>query len=202
MPEFDSVKVKDQLGRPEDVGVVIKRFTETAILESNTVAVNHKSIGASFILGHQANGVLGVTSGVTGKQVTLGESARVLTLWAIASPNKIHREHYRDNYFKNASTTGDWAVTSGELGLSAGEIAVSSSVAYNDGTVSKVTLSVTPSSGSASNLMLQVSANGGSIWMDVVNNRETIVTATGVDLRYKIAASASVIIAETLLTYG
>jgi hypothetical protein len=78
--------------------------------------------------------------------------------------------------------------------------AQSASVAYNDGTISRVVFTVQGTN--TSNLTLYVSADGGSHFETVVASTETSLVYTGTDLRWKIVASGSATLSLVQITYG
>lgn len=202
MTEYDSVKVKDQLGRPEDKGITIKRFDDTVIPEVGPTEVFKRDITNSFILSDATNGRLGVYNGAGGKQIVLGWDDRDKLLTVVSNPNKIFHEHFRHTYFKDAATTADWAVSEGQLNFTTGEIAQSTSIALLDGTIYKSTINVIVFSGSVSNLAFQLSADGGSHWENVTHATEHSFTVTGTDLRFKITASGTVTVTDIDVAYS
>jgi len=202
MVEYDAVKVRDQLGRPENKGLGIVRKKADLVIEDNTVIIETEYIGHSFILGHSVNGVLGVANGVDGEQIVLGEAGRSTTLIQKLNPNKVFRENFRDNYFEDTGvTTADWADTEGELDMTSGEIAQSDSIAYKDGVISKAIITITLSSGSVSDLAIQLTANGGTNWEDVSDSTEHSFANVGEELKFKITASGSVTITKIRVSY-
>ena len=120
MAEFDALKVKDQLGRPEDKNITVKRFTETVITEDNVVVLTKKSLGNSWIVGSHRNGIVGTnTNTINGLQQVVGESGRTEVLHRVVNTNGIFREHFRDTYFKDApNTTANWNTTLHRLSMS------------------------------------------------------------------------------------
>ena len=203
MVEYDRIKVKDQLGRPEDKAITVKRFREEVVIESNTLFITHSHIGNSLILGNVTNGVLGIKLADNGSQVVLGAASASTTVAIVASPNKVYREHFTDTNFRDtgSATTADWAATAEELAFTSGEIAQSREVAYNDGVVQAATLSVTVKTGSSSDLTLQLSANGGSDWETVTLDNEHTFVKTGSDLRFKFTAAGTVTLSLVKIQY-
>jgi len=219
MPEYDSIKVKDQLGRPEDVGFTIKRFTDTVIVEVLSTVVTRQNIGSevgiygnpvfgiygtskyggyaqtSFILGNSLAGVLG--SSILGSQVSSPE------LMSVVNVNKVYKEYFRDNYFENSgSSTADWAISSGELSFTNTEIAQSNPVAYADGTIVRATLSMNFSSGSSGLILSELSANGGNNFETVTNNVSHLFTNTGSSLIFRLTSSGTAVITNLNIDYS
>ena len=216
MVQYDSVKVKDQLDRAQDTAIQIKRFTDTIVIEDTPTVISTETIGDSWIWDSASNGEWGddewgyslsfvLSSSVAGLlgSATLGETGRLTTLQVVTSPNKVFKEYFGDNYFEDTGvTTADWASVSGQLDFTTGEIAQSNEVAYNDGTISKATITVTVSSGVVTNLAFQLTADGGSNWESVTHATEHAFTNTGTDLRFKITASGTVTVTEIRVSYS
>jgi len=203
MVEFDSVKVKDQLGRPEDQGFFIKRRNETVIIEDNTVEITKKSLGNSWIVGSATNGLVGPNTGtVGGGQQVVGASGRTEVLQAVVNPGKIFRDRFYDNYFEDTGeTTADWGDTSNQLAFTNGEIAQSRSIAYNDGTVTKVLITATASSGDTANLTVTATADGTN-WESITLGTEHSFSNTGTNLKFKIVASDTVVLNYIRVAYS
>ena len=194
MVEFDSIKIKDQLGRPENKGISVKRPIDTIIVESNTAHIDKKTPGHSFILSHWKNSILGIPAlGMDGSQIVLGDAGRTTTLQRVVSPGKIYREHFRDSYYSDTTkTTADWAVTLGQLDFTAGEVAESTAIAYNDGTVATATFNAEASTGDLTELTYKLSADGGSNWKTVTHATQHAFSNTGTDLRLRILGGGGV----------
>lgn len=201
--EFDSIKVKDQLGRPEDKGIFVKRKDETVIVEEGPTHIQTRTLGNAWIVGTATNGIVGINTGtVGGGQQVVGGSGRVLTLKTVVNPNNIFREHFSTNYFEDTgTTTADWADTEGELNLTNGEIAQSNEIAYATGTITSAKIIATASAGDISDLAFQLTADGGSNWENVTHATEHTFTNTGTDLRFKITASGNVTITKVTVSY-
>jgi hypothetical protein len=204
MVEFDSIKVKDQLGRPEDKGFTTKRYTETVIVEEGATTINRETIGNSFILGHSTNGVLGIADAVNDEQIVLGEDNRVTTLLSVTNPNNVFKERFDFSTFDDTgSTTADWNVgDSGILEMTNGEIAQSLTIAKTGTTWTRATMSCTFNTGDSSDGTFQLSADGGINWETVTLGTEHTFTNTGTDLRFKITASDTVDISEVRISYS
>jgi len=185
MVGMPSTENKEALTVPDDTkDIDINRVNERVLLEENSTVGVRNTYGTSFILGSASNAVLGTNA--------LGAASRVETTLWIVSPNNIFREHFRDTFFEAGATTAGWGDTSGQLDFTNTEIAVSNSIALNDGTVLKGTVSVVLSTGSLSDLSFELSADGGSTFESVTHNVEHTFTVTGTDLRFRITASGTV----------
>lgn len=170
-------ETKEAITVPDDTkDTETNRVNEKIIMEEDATKVWRNTYGSSFILGSSTHGILGTSK--------LGESARVVTLHSVVNPNNVFREHFRDNTFEDTGeTTADWGDTEGELSIVDGEIAQSTSIAFNDGNISRATMNVALSSGSIGNLLLKISADGGSTWDVISNGVESILSSSGTDLR-------------------
>ena len=197
MVEFDSIKIKDQLGRPEDKNINIKRKTETLVVESNTVHINKKSLGNSWIVGSATNGLVGTNTATEGGgQQVVGASGRVDVLQRVVNPNKIYREHLRDTFYRDdsAGNTADWDTTNFRIAMSDSSnhatvyntIATSGSVAYADGTITKATFSVDETKWNPNDQIILRACADGSSWEDVTNGTEHSFEVTGTDGRWMI----------------
>ena len=121
MVEYDIVKIKDQMGRPENKNFTVQRPSQDLIIESNTLKIYKQNLGDSWIVGSSTNGLVGTNTATEGGgQQVVGASGRdALTdhLWRAVNPDKIYREHFTDTWFKSAVTTADWAVNPEELSM-------------------------------------------------------------------------------------
>ena len=86
------------------------------------------------------------------------------------------------------ATTATWDNANKWLSFTAGQIGQSTSIRYNDGTISSATLTATIDSGSFDFYM---SADGGTNWESVSNGVTYTFANTGTDLRWKIVENAS-----------
>lgn len=197
MVEFDAIKIKDQLGRPENKNIIVKRFSQDVVVEANTVTMKKNYDGHSFILGHTTNGVLGTANGIDGSQIVLGEANRSIVLHRVFNPTDVYREHFRDTNFQDTDepNTADWDTTNFRLAMSTSAnhatvyntIAQSESIRYNDGTTITATLSCTETKWNPADLIkYYLTANGGATWEVVTKNTQHTFTVTGTDLKYRV----------------
>ena len=178
------------------------RVEELIIIEEQATQGSDQTYGNSFILGSAVNGVLGVANGENGSQIGLGEQNRLTTVQWVVNPNNIYRERFRDALFEDTGvTTADWGDTVGQLDFTNTEIAQSLAVAYNDGTISSATITLTVSSGVIGDLTILLSANGGGAWEAATNNVSHVFTVTGTDLRFKITAAGTVTVTYIRIAY-
>ncbi len=193
MPEYDSVKVKDQLGRPEDVGVFIKRKEETCTVEEGPTVISTVDVSSRTIWERDA-----WSSDSSYDWEGDAKPANVVT--TVVNRNNIYREHFSNAFFEDTgSTTADWADTVGELDMTAAEIAQSNEIALNTGTITAAKITATLSAGVVGDLAFQLTANGGSNWENATHNTIHTFTNTGTDLRFKITASVEVKINQILV---
>ena len=110
MTEYDEIKVKDQLGRPEDKGITIRRFTETVVPEVCSTVITRQCVAgdtliwgnpiygiwgqykwgniaqASFVLGNPYYGILGTSQ--------LGSQTSSPVTLFVVNPNQIYKEYF------------------------------------------------------------------------------------------------------------
>lgn len=191
MPEYDSVKVKDQLGRPEDVGFSIKRFTDTIIIEELSTVITKRDVSTDTIWGNFNWNESNWDDTYDNSPVTK----------FVVNPNRTYNEYFRDDYFKDATTTADWASTPGELSFTNGKIAQSKSIALNDGVINQATISMEFNSGSSGLITSELSADNGSNFESVTNNIVHNFTNSGTSLIFKLTSSGTAIITKIKINY-
>lgn len=114
MAEFDSIKVKDQLGRPEDKGIFVKRKVETLVIDDDDLRLFKKSIGNSWIVGSPTNGIVGPnTNTVGGGQQVVGASERTINLRQ--SAGTIREWIVVDSFIDTDSTTANVDLNTHEI---------------------------------------------------------------------------------------
>jgi hypothetical protein len=115
----------------------------------------------------------------------LGSVASSETNYFTMQNNNLYTENFIDTDFKDTSTCS-WTTT-GSATFTNGQTAISKSVDYNNGTITNVTLTAS----SSTNLVFQVTANGGTNWETVTSGVAHTFTNTGTDLRWKATASGN-----------
>jgi len=202
--EYETVNISDQLGRPVDVTITVKRFDETVVVEENATQMFTNTVGHSLILGHQVNGKLGQPYlGMDGEQIGLGELGRSgEVLVRVFNSNNMFIDHFTNTTFRNASaTSADWAVSAETLSFTNGETAESNEIVYQNGTIASGKVYVTLSSGAVTDLTFQLTADGGNNWESVTHNTTHVFTNRGNDLRFKIIASGTVVVSQVNVEY-
>jgi hypothetical protein len=106
----------------------------------------------------------------------------------ISQYNNTYIETFFDNDFKSASTTATWDNANKWLSFTAGQIGQSTSIDYNNGTITTAKLTATLSSGT---FTYQLSVDGGSHWETVTNGVSHSFTNTGTNLMWKITESGA-----------
>lgn len=201
--EFELTKVKDQLGRPNDTTFTTKRFKEPIKIRNTVFRVFTKTLGNAWIVGSSTNGLVGAnTSTQGGGQQVVGGNGRVQTLVQVSNKDKTYIDDFTTNMFKKSSTTtADWDASSGKLKFTSGEVAESEPIAYKDGLITFATITIDLSTGSSSDLTVQLTADG--------NNYETVTlgekhsfTNIGETLQFKITSSGTVEIDKLTIRYG
>ena len=108
---------------------------------------------------------------------------------SVKNKNKIMNERFNfDTYNDTGSTTATWNTSGEKVTFTSGQLAQSLSVALNDGTITKATLTSTEVSGS---FTYALTADGGSNWETVVSGVAFTFVNSGVDLRFKITENAA-----------
>jgi len=132
-----------------------------------------------FIIGNPDYGIIGINK--IGKSGIGAETDCFIQQYE----NK-YTENFIDPDFKNTSnTTATWS-TGGSAEFTSGQIAESLSIDYNNGTITKATLTATEESGS---FTYKLTANGTN-WEDVTSGTEHEFTNTGTDLRWRATEDA------------
>ena len=195
MPEFDDVKVKDQLGRPEDIGVSIKRKEDFFVVEEGPVLITQSTIGHAWIVGSSTNGLVGTNTGTyDGQQQTVGGGGRSTATLVVYNIDNTFKERFRDATFKDSSTTAYWDTANFRLAMSSSSnhnvvystVGVFKSLVYNSGTFNKMTVSAVETKWGNDVIHYFVSYDGGSSWEEAVLNSEKTLSSSGTDLRLKI----------------
>jgi len=217
MVEFDSIKVKDQLGRPEDKNITVIRKTETLIVESNTVHIKKRSLGNAWICGSATNGLVGTNTATEGGgQQVVGGSGRVDVLQAVVNPNKVYREHLRDTFYRDDDepNTANWDTTNFRIAMSSSSnhatvyntVAQSGSIAYDDGTITVATFTVDETKWNPNDQIILRLCADGSTWETVINGIEHSFVVTGTDLKWMIIfignGAKDTYIEEPRVSYG
>lgn len=195
-------RTRDELSSEPDIQPIYKIKTEKIIVVEGPRKDITNTLGNSWIVGSTTNSIVGTNTGTQGGgQQVVGASGRVETTVNVTNSNKVAYEFFNFTTFRDATTTGDWAVTLGELNLTSGEFALSESVAFNDGTITNATMIVVVKSGSLSDLSLELTADGSTL-ESVSNGVPYSFSTTGTDLRFKITATGTVTVSQVKINYG
>ena len=205
-------QTRNQLGsEPFQDEVVAITVDNIRVEEGPTVVQTEEIAGDSFILGNSLKGVLGQnklttgiafvvgnpTYGVLGStKLTTGTGYNPAVIVEVRNRNNTFIERFNLDFFRSDDTTATWS--NGSLSFTTGQVAISKSCYKGTSTVSFATLTVS----NATNLTLYLSANGGTNWEAVTNNKQHFFTNTGNDLRFKIEASGAATITSLRIKYG
>lgn len=153
------------------------------------VRVKQKTIGHSFILNSDINGILGVNTGTQdGEQQVLGSAGTSETIHSVVNYNNIMYERFNfTTYDDTGSTTATWNTTDEKCTFTSGQIAQSLSVDYNNGTITTAKLTSTEVSGS---FTYEMTADGTN-WEEVTSGTAHTFTDTGTDLRWRATEDAA-----------
>ena len=206
--DYDEIDVGDKYWRLADfqsnILEKIKRLEEAELANSDIVAnlvsidntsgtpINIKNRYAKistqtvsgtncFIWGNPSYGLWG-----TAKWGSTDVGAE--TAYRIMQGANDYVETFYDTDFKDAATTATWNTTTKQLTFTASQVGQSTSIDYNNGTITTATMTVTKSSGTYNYYM---SADGGSHWESCTSGAAHAFSNTGADLRWKIVESAS-----------
>lgn len=201
--QHDYLQTKDQLGRPENKALYVKRSQENLRLIEGPSVIEEDTIGHAWIVGSPTNGIVGPnTSTYDGQQQVVGGAGRVVTTKAVVNYNNKFIEKFR---WQKCIDTGNTTATidtstSHEITFTNGEILQSNPVFYNADNIVSATINVTGTN--TSNLSLQMSSDGGSNWENVTAGTVHIFTNVGQDLRYKVTATGAATLTEVTITYN
>lgn len=195
MVEFDSIKVKDQLGRPEDKGITVKRKTENVRVIGLPLRVQSKTLGHAWIAGSSTNGIVGTNTGTyDGLQQVVGGAGRVTTLKKVVSPFNTFREYFFNTTFKDTTknNTANWDTTSRKLAMSTSNnhsrfyntVMHFSELHLNKEDIYSVLLTSTETKWNPNDqIRYFLSADAGTNFQEATSNTELAFTYRGQDLR-------------------
>jgi len=183
----DTAAIRDQLGsNPEVFPTLISGFDDTFGIEEGPTKLTTDAIGTSFVLTHPDNAILGTTG--------LGSNGRSEAIVRVVNPNKIFHEHFRDVAYKSTPITADWDISNYRLTMTSAtdravlynSVATFDNIAFNDGTVSKVTVSCaeTKFGGDVIRYFLRTSVSNS--WEEATLNNQLDFTNTGTALQLRI----------------
>lgn len=154
-----------------------------------------------FILGNTDYGKLGTAQlGATDMGAETTAYVAQADGFYYAQYDNLYHEKFTDEDFKDPTTTGDWNTSTKKLTLTAGQIGVSTSIDYNNGTITHATLSSVI--GSTGTYIYYMSADGGAHWETVTRAVQHTFTNSGTDLRWKITCSAGTPYFSEIIIYG
>lgn len=112
--QYDYVKVKTQLGDPDNAGLFHNFFTETVTIEESPIKVYSSTIGHSWIVGSSTNSIVGTNTGTEdGEQQVVGSAGRVDTTSSISNTNKRYYEPFiLTTYEDTTNTSATWSANS------------------------------------------------------------------------------------------
>jgi hypothetical protein len=202
----DRVNTKSQIGNPDDItGIPVIGFNEVFVLEEGTSKIYKHTLGNSWICGSSTNGIVGTNTGTEGGgQQVVGASSRDTNIQQIYNPNNTFYENFRDDVY-SGSGTSDWDYTTDfQLEMTTGETRTSAIIAKHPTlSYSKATIFLTLSSGLLTDLVIKLSADGGSNKETVTHGEEHIFTNTSsAGILYDITASGTVNISKIKIIYS
>jgi len=132
----------------------------------------------SFILGNSGAAILGTSP--------LGSLTSSEVLKFARQYNNSYTENFIDDDFEDTDGTASWSTT-GSVSFTSGQIALSSSIDFNNSTITVATLTSTEVSGSFTYEM----TSNGSDWESVTSGTAHTFTDTGTDLRWRATEDAA-----------
>jgi len=224
--EFDNIKTKDQLGKPDEISIFGPfKMTENFVIEAQPRVVfkrgtadfskwgtmlwgtdNWYYVDASFILGDGTLGILGTS--------VLGVTVEEFVEQQVTSYNNtaIVRFLYEDtvdsanfpvthSFTDSTNTTATQDVANQEVVIDDGEVWTSKSL-FKDIDENQIISSATMEVDTTTYLVLELSADGGSNWETVTNLTEHLFTNTGSDLRARVTTSSGLGFPTAFGTWG
>jgi hypothetical protein len=208
--EFDAIKVKDQLGKPDNIGIFGPfKKTETLVIEEGPTIVTQANVTGVAIWDNPSStwdgtdlddlwGPVTIEGFIlnSGQQGIMGEnilglpSGEFITK-AITNFNNEFVERFVFDNLKGASTTATWDTTNKQATFTAGQVLTIVSAfkdTIDETQVSSATLSVTSTSGVFN---YEMSANGGVNWETVTLSEEYTFVNRGHDLRIRVTEDDS-----------
>jgi len=176
-------RLEEEMAKTGDIVNETNDLPHTISVKKRYMKITNQTITSSniFILGHPTYGILG--SSHLGASGLSSESPLV-----IYQGHNDYTEDFHDNDFKDASTTANWNNSTHSLIFTAvNQFGQSTSVDYNNGTITNATLTAT---GYNANFTLYLSANGGTNWETTSNGVSHTFSHTGTDLRWKIVLTS------------
>ena len=168
-------RIEEQFVRNQDILLELVDVKNDAI----TIKPRYRKViketmadGSNFILGHPSQGLLGSD--------VLGRQADATVDHFIQQFENTYTEEFIDSDFEDTNGTASWSTT-GSVTFTSGQIALSSSVDYNNSTITTATLTSTEVSGS---FTYELTANG-SDWEEVTSGETKTFINSGSDLRWR-----------------
>jgi hypothetical protein len=186
--EFDAIKVKDQLGKPDNIGIFGPfKKTENLLLEEGPCVVQFNDTTGMAIWDSPSTTWDGDDSDDEWDSYNTAGQAIV----RVTNFNNTFIERFCFTTLQGDNNTATWDTTNKECTFTAGQVLEIVS-AFKDSssnqTVSSATLSVTSTSGVFD---YEMSANGGANWESVILGTEHIFTHSGSDLRIRVTEDDS-----------
>lgn len=200
--EFDNIKVKDQLGNPDQIGIFGPfRKEETLIIEEGPTVIQHIDPNNHFTLDHSVR--CDLDSATYELDTGLGTQT---PYYEVTNPNNVFYWNFRYalgtlqsdgqydtlGFIETGSTTATVDTTTNyRVDFTSGQILQSTSV-FKDASSAQVVVAATlQATVGAGSFTYELSADGGSNWETVTLGTEHTFTNTGSDLRIKITENAA-----------
>lgn len=190
-------QTRDEIGSEPTVHEVVKIRTESiGVVEGPRIAKSW-NLGNAWIVGTSTNGLVGPNTGtIGGGQQVVGGDGRVTTILNVINPGQRFYENFRFDELKDSAqpNTAYWDTSSGLLRMTSATtktkvyntVAISKSIALNDGTITHATISATEHKWGNDTIRYYLSANGGGTWKEFKLNTDTMFEVAGTNLKFKI----------------
>jgi hypothetical protein len=199
--EFDAIKVKDQLGKPDNIGIFGPfKKTETLVIEELPLVVLTQSTEDMAIWDNPSTTWDGEdeddkwdTYTQENQEISDVENTNAEFIWRFSYEDSFNDDggYITFGFTDSDSTTATEDVDNQEVTFTAGQVWQSKSV-FKDSSesqiVSSATLSVTSTSGV---FAYEMSADGGDNWETVTLGEEHTFTNPGSDLRIRVTEDDS-----------
>lgn len=212
--DFDDIKVKDQLGKPDDLGLFGPfRVSDTILVEEQPKAIIKYDMTQMAVWDDA--GTVWDGSDLNDKWVDF-ENANVKSVHGVVNYNNIfvwnftHEDTFDDDNMLTSHSPVDTSATTATVDIANRQVTFTAAQilvlkrCYYDSTgtfaVLKATLNVTSSGGT---FTYEMSANGGTNWETITLGTQHTFANTGSDLRVRIAEQGEQFLTsagETFLT--
>lgn len=172
-------RIEENLSQEETLVIHVRSGNRTIKIGRKYFKIEKRDIsGTTLIWGNPTYGTWG-----TQKWGDTKPGTNILSF--MSQGGNVYLEDFLSEDFKDSNTTSSWD-TDGTLDFTAGQIAESTSIDFNNGTVTQAKLSYT-----GTGTFLAEMTSDGTNWETVTNNVTHIFSDTGTDLRWRITENGA-----------